>query len=233
MYVSTRHHLACLTPFISDASSAAERRFRQLDALIINQGIERKEITAIRTHYQTTYNYLLLVDEQVSRFEEEHSYEMHWTTGSQQYNDTLALTNERCYCRAIDKLELLVVQQLLELTKLSMSVIGTYHCPLNAVEDPDTCLAYKLHEKIGKALKTRAEAIHCALMEYNAAAGALNPPRDQLIWADVIQTVSLAEFDLLHDMCTDIRRLPWMQPARREAALLYFGIKRQGGDSAP
>jgi hypothetical protein len=42
----------------------------------------------------------------------------------------------------------------------------------------------------------------------------------------VIQTVSIAEFDLLRDTRTDIRRLPWTQPARREAGLLYFGIKR-------
>lgn len=85
--------------------------------------------------------------------------------------------------------------------------------------------AYKLCNKIGKALKTRAEAIHRALTDYNAAAGALAPPRDQLIWAEVIQTATLAEFDLLRDTRNDIRKLPWTQPARREAALLYFGIK--------
>jgi hypothetical protein len=75
-------------------------------------------------------------------------------------------------------------------------------------------------------LKTCSEAIHHALTDYNSAAGALNPPRDQLVWAEVIQTATLAEFDLLRDTRTDIRRLPWTQPARREAGLLYFGIKR-------
>ncbi|KAJ6459687.1 hypothetical protein C8R45DRAFT_843284 [Mycena sanguinolenta] len=63
-------------------------------------------------------------------------------------------------------------------------------------------------------------------MEYNAAASTLSPPRDQLVWAEVIKTATLAEFDLLRDTRTDIRRLPWAQPARREAGLLYFGIKR-------
>ncbi|KAJ7778073.1 hypothetical protein B0H14DRAFT_2401341 [Mycena olivaceomarginata] len=113
------------------------------------------------------------------------------------------------YRRALDKLERLVVQRLLELTKLSMSGV-----------------AYKLREKIGKALKSRAQAIQHALTEYNAAASTLVPPRNQLVWAAVIQTATLAEFDLLRDTRNDIRQLPWAQPARREAGLLYFGIKR-------
>jgi hypothetical protein len=68
---------------------------------------------------------------------------------------------------------------------------------------------YKLREKIGKALKTRAEAIRRALNDYNEAAAQLNPPRDQLTWEQVINAVTLADFDVLHDTQTDIRSLPW------------------------
>lgn len=85
---------------------------------------------------------------------------------------------------------------------------------------------YKLREKIGKALKTRAVAIQRAIAEYNSAAALLKPPRQQLTWAQVVETVSLAEFDFLRDTRTDIRTLPWADPARREAMVLYFGIKR-------
>ncbi|KAJ6458478.1 hypothetical protein C8R45DRAFT_1110006 [Mycena sanguinolenta] len=184
----------------TDGSSAAEKDFKNLDFLITRKGINGKEITAIRTRYRTTYTRLLQVEEEVSRFKVEHNYDVRWTTDSKEYNDALVLTNERRYRRSIDKLERLVVQRLLELTKLSMSGFG--------------------------ALKTRADAIHRALNEYNAAAATLNPPRNQLVWAEVVQTVSLAQFDLLRDTRTDIRSLPWTQPARREAALLYFGIKR-------
>ncbi|KAJ7277806.1 hypothetical protein C8J57DRAFT_1503643 [Mycena rebaudengoi] len=170
----------------TDASTAAEKDFKNLDALIILKGIQKKEIAAIRTRYQTTHTRLLLMDEEISRFEEENGYKTRWTTASKEYNDALALTNERRYRRSIDKLEHLVVQRFLELTKLSMSGI-----------------AYKLHEKIGKALKTRADTIHRALTEYNAAVASLNPPHDQLIWAEVIQTATLAEFDLLKDTQAD------------------------------
>ena len=85
---------------------------------------------------------------------------------------------------------------------------------------------YKLREKIGKALKTRAHAIRRALNAYNAAAAQLNPPRESLTWAKLMDTSTLAEFDLLRDSRQDIRQQPWTHPARREAMNLYFGIKR-------
>ncbi|KAJ6631847.1 hypothetical protein B0H10DRAFT_1937603 [Mycena sp. CBHHK59/15] len=157
----------------------------------------------------TTHTRLLLVNEEVSHFEVEHGFEERWDSASKEYQDALVTMGQRRYRRALDKLECLVVQRLLELTKLSMSGVG-----------------YKLREKIGKAFKTRADAIQRVLAEYNTAAAALNPPRDQLAWSQVVQTVTLAEFDLLRDTRNDIRRLPWTNPARREAGLLHFGIKR-------
>ncbi|KAJ6544859.1 hypothetical protein DFH09DRAFT_877033, partial [Mycena vulgaris] len=121
----------------------------------------------------------------------------------------LLLMGERRYCLCLDKLERLVVQRLLELMKPSMSGVG-----------------YKLREKISKALKTQAQAIQKALSDYNTAASQLNPPREQLSWAQVIQMVCLADFDILQDTRTDIRQLVWANPSHREARLLYFGIKR-------
>ena len=85
---------------------------------------------------------------------------------------------------------------------------------------------YKLREKIGKALKTRAEAIRRALDAYNSAAAQLNPPHESLTWAKLMDATTLADFDLLRDSCQDIRQQPWTQPSRREAMNLYFGIKR-------
>ena len=85
---------------------------------------------------------------------------------------------------------------------------------------------YKLREKIGKALKTRAHAIRRALNTYNTAAAQLNPPRESLTWAKLMDTSTLAEFDLLRDSRQDIREQLWTHPARREAMNLYFGIKR-------
>ncbi|KAJ7102688.1 hypothetical protein C8R43DRAFT_857483, partial [Mycena crocata] len=121
----------------------------------------------------------------------------------------LVLMSHRKYQAALAELERLVVQHLFELTKMGM-----------------TGVAYKLWEKISKALRTRAEAIHRALQAYNKAADSLNPPRERLSFAEVINKTSLAEFDLLRDTRQDIRDQLWTQPARREAGVLYYGLKR-------
>ncbi|KAJ7812348.1 hypothetical protein B0H14DRAFT_2605778 [Mycena olivaceomarginata] len=132
----------------SDAARTAERDFKNLDHLIINQGFTRKEIALVRTRYRKMWECLTMVDERQ-----------------------------------------------LNLKKSTPS----RHVPRQSTR---------------------------ALVEYNGAARMLNPPQDPLIWARVIETVLLAEFDLLQDTCIDIRRLPWTQPAQREAGLLHFGIKR-------
>jgi hypothetical protein len=123
-----------------DASAAAVIQFRNLDALIITQGINGKEITAIRTRYRTTHTRHVLVEEEVSQFEVEHGYEVRWTTASKEYNDALVLTNERCYRRALDKLKRLVVQRLLELTKLSMIGVGECFIIIRHSLMADICL---------------------------------------------------------------------------------------------
>ncbi|CAK5261820.1 unnamed protein product [Mycena citricolor] len=87
-------------------------------------------------------------------------------------------------------------------------------------------LRYKLRDKISKALRSRADAIQRALSDLNAAGARLTPARKPIAWADIVHTASLAEFDLLRETRADIRNLPWTQPLRREAASLYFGIKR-------
>ncbi|KAH9923377.1 uncharacterized protein B0H18DRAFT_1085727 [Fomitopsis serialis] len=101
-----------------------------------------------------------------------------------------------------------VVQRLFELTKLRMSGIG-----------------YKMREKIGKALKARAEAIRKALSEYNRVAARLTPPPPSLTWHELMEMATLSEFDLLRDTRQDIRRLPWAQHTNRKAMAAYFNIK--------
>lgn len=75
-------------------------------------------------------------------------------------------------------------------------------------------------------MRTRANGIRTALEEYNKYAPTLNLPREKLSWNSIIETTSLAEFDLLRDARLDIRGLAWAQPANREAARLYHEIER-------
>ena len=85
-------------------------------------------------------------------------------------------------------------------------------------------LEYKLQEKMGKVLKICAKAIQCALNNYNEAVAQLDHPWDQLTWEKVINAVTLADFDVLHDIWMDIQLLPWTQPAHQKAMNLHFGI---------
>ena len=84
---------------------------------------------------------------------------------------------------------------------------------------------YKLHEKIGKSLKTQADAIQSALKRYNEAAALMVPPQPLLSWELVVAAVNIAEFNLLKNMPQDIRKFEWAQPANLEGMVMYFKIK--------
>ncbi|KAJ6550351.1 hypothetical protein B0H10DRAFT_1737983, partial [Mycena sp. CBHHK59/15] len=121
----------------------------------------------------------------------------------------LVVTTERRYRAAVAEVERLVVMRLFELTKMGMSGV-----------------AYKMRDQISKALKTRSDAIRRAIGIYNEAGATLTPPRERLVFADIINATSLVDFDMLRETRQDIREQAWTQPARREAMVLYFGIKR-------
>jgi hypothetical protein len=191
----------------------------------VNNGYTRPQIALVKRRHTSAHEHSLIVEEQVCDHEEEHEITERWISGSKNYEEALILLAERNYRLALDKLESLVVKRLFELTKLGMGGVGTLFS-LEVSFSSHPFLGYKLREKISKALRTRAEAIRTALRKFNVAGSQLNPPRAHLTWASVIETVSLAEFDLLRDTRQDIRRLPWAQPANREAMVLYFGIKR-------
>ncbi|KAJ7602643.1 hypothetical protein DFH06DRAFT_1276325 [Mycena polygramma] len=192
-----------------EVARTAKEEYNRMDYYITNRGWQKSEITACTRRYRGSHSRHLGVEEEVVLFFKEHDILERWNPESKEYRDALVLMTERKYRRALDKLESLVVKRLFELTKLGMSGV-----------------AYKQREKISKALRTRAEAIRTALEQYNHAAAQLNPPRPRLAWSEVVNTVALADFDLLRDTTTDIRNLPWAKPANREAMMLYFGIKR-------
>ncbi|KAJ7698303.1 hypothetical protein B0H17DRAFT_1196887 [Mycena rosella] len=210
-FQQTADYMELLQKLFSASISAdqAKADYIRLDFNIINNGYTKKEITGVRTRYRTSWTKYTNSEEDTARFEEEQGIEIRWAVDSPQYRDALVLSTERRYWAAISEVERLVVQRLFELTKLGMSGV-----------------AYKLRDKISKALKTRSDAIRRAISIYNDAGAALNPPRERLTFADIIHTTSLAEFDLLRETRVDIREQAWTQPARREAGVLYFGIKR-------
>jgi hypothetical protein len=110
--------------FLSAESEEAKKDYNRLDYGIVNLGWTRKEIARVKTRYRTTHTRWLAVNEETLRLEEELNIETRWLPGSSQYDEAVVLMTERKYRRALDSLELLVVQRLFELTKLGMSGIG-------------------------------------------------------------------------------------------------------------
>ncbi|KAI0083349.1 hypothetical protein BDY19DRAFT_987928 [Irpex rosettiformis] len=133
-----------------------------------------------------------------------------WTPQHPQYQETLRYIQARRFHRALDKVQRLVVQRLLEMTKANASG-----------------MSYKLRTSIGKAMKTRSKAIHNALKKYNVLASQMNPPAPILEWKDVMNYTFVSEFDLLHHMYShkDISQLPWAVQVNREIAGKYYKIK--------
>ncbi|KAI0083766.1 hypothetical protein BDY19DRAFT_998324 [Irpex rosettiformis] len=116
-----------------------------------------------------------------------------WTPQHPQYVETVRYMQTRRFHCALDKVQWLVVQRLLEMTKANASG-----------------MSYKLRTSIGKAMKTRSKAIHTALKKYNVLASQMHPPAPVLQWKDVMNYAFVSEFDLLHHTYShkDISQLP-------------------------
>ncbi|KAJ7077509.1 hypothetical protein B0H15DRAFT_955006 [Mycena belliarum] len=134
-----------------------------------------------------------------------------WLPDSQEWIDAAVMVRRRRYQRALDHLQGLIIARMFELTKMNMSGTG-----------------YKLRKHIAKALQARSRAVQTAVVNYNAAASRLSPPRDELTWEQVVDYAFLSDFDLLCDGREDIRDEPWAKPSGRIAMDLYFKIERAG-----
>jgi hypothetical protein len=105
-------------------SITAAQDHRNLDFHIINSGWTAPKIKDVRTRYRTTYSRTLMLEEELARFEELHSIEQRWAPTSKEYQEASVMMSERRYRRALDNVEFLVVQRLMEMTKLGASGVG-------------------------------------------------------------------------------------------------------------
>ncbi|KAI0366036.1 hypothetical protein BV20DRAFT_1056040 [Pilatotrama ljubarskyi] len=191
------------------ADRAIVEKYKSRDILLLTEQITKRQYNRIEKQYVNAQTAFIQAEEKVRRLEDVLDLDARWLPTSAEYKAVSAEVSLREYRSALDNLERLVVQRMFELKKLGMNGLG-----------------YKLREKIGQALKTRAEAIRNALAAYNKRAAALSLPRSQLNWTQIMNMVSVGEFDLLRDARQDIRSKPWAQASHREAMNVYFDIKR-------
>ncbi|KAG2357318.1 hypothetical protein BDR07DRAFT_1453152 [Suillus spraguei] len=123
-----------------------------------------------------------------------------WEIGGEEYNQFKEEASMGKYRAALSELERLVVMQLFELSKLSLS--GTdQQSPTKA-----------------------SEAIHKAITRYNIQAAALNPTCNKISWKDIADYSFLSKFDLLRHSHSDVCSNNWAKPAYREATSKYFKL---------
>ncbi|KAK1216235.1 hypothetical protein PQX77_021149 [Marasmius sp. AFHP31] len=190
--------------------SDADQALAKFNAMNRGEGnFSLQEKSRIRSKKNTTFQRWSALKEEVCNFEIDSGIAERWAPDGEEYRDALMGMSGRRYRRALEKLERLVVQRLLELTKLNMSGVG-----------------YKQRMKISQALTARAEAIKKAIAEYNHAADLLSPPRDHITWADIVQMVSLADFDLLKHTELDLAQLTWARDEYREVMHEHYQILR-------
>ncbi|KIL54725.1 hypothetical protein M378DRAFT_92014 [Amanita muscaria Koide BX008] len=89
------------------------------------------ESKKIKTHYRVTWKQLQVIEEEVLRFcyscrgfEGDHLIETRWTSEMPEYQNAVRESTRHKYSRAVDELERLVVQRLLEMAKLGIAGIG-------------------------------------------------------------------------------------------------------------
>ncbi|KIY49673.1 hypothetical protein FISHEDRAFT_40870 [Fistulina hepatica ATCC 64428] len=109
----------------------AESRIAQREFERLNEAYERNEpvsgnVGKIKARYTRTANRVVILDEEVSRLEDVMGLDGRWTPESPEFVACSKEMGERRYRRALDELERLVVQRLLELTKLNMSGVGVF-----------------------------------------------------------------------------------------------------------
>ncbi|KAJ7601802.1 hypothetical protein FB45DRAFT_682453, partial [Roridomyces roridus] len=110
------------------------------------------------------------------------------------------------YQRALDRLELLVVERLFELTKMNQSGTGeSFYLSIHL---------------------SRSKAVRNAVAKYNAAAAAVTPPRDPVDIEKVLEYAFLADFDLLRHSHHDVSRQYWARPAYRSVMNRWFQLER-------
>ncbi|KAF8190249.1 hypothetical protein K438DRAFT_1907156 [Mycena galopus ATCC 62051] len=130
--------------------------------------------------------------ELVEHLELQLKVEVHWTSSSPEWIAAAAEIRNHKYQNVLDKIEEIIVERLLEMTKIHQSGTG-----------------YKLRSHIAKALQARSKGIQNAIDRYNEVALAMAPPMPTLSWDEVVNYGFLAEFDILRDTRDSIWSRPW------------------------
>ncbi|CUA68891.1 hypothetical protein RSOLAG22IIIB_08135 [Rhizoctonia solani] len=173
--------------------------------IIEGYSIDLRRSILVTSHHesrkQTTLDQLLLLKEEVLRFEHTYGIEHRWTSTSAEWVEAEQLEHNQRFQRVVDELEQLVVQRLFELSRAGLARTG-----------------YKLRMHINKSIARRSSALKTALDRYNEVASQLVPPSPTISWKQIKDARILEDFDLIRGSRSNILQQDWTKPENRQCA---------------
>ncbi|KAL0564296.1 hypothetical protein V5O48_017755 [Marasmius crinis-equi] len=200
-------NLRRLSEATTNVELAMEIFVNETPEAVSNYSSNAADTNARETQRRHLQELRLIALEGVQALEKRLGVRVRWTPSSKEWQETETLVDNLELQQATDHLQGLVVSRLFELKGMNKAGQG-----------------YKLRQHVGKALKSRSQAIQTAVDRYNKIAGRKNLPT--LDFQTVIEYTFLAEFDLLWQGRRDIRAEPWTKPAARMLMDQYYKIER-------
>ncbi|KAJ7321591.1 hypothetical protein DFH08DRAFT_917231 [Mycena albidolilacea] len=130
-----------------------------------------------------------------------------WTSSDAEWIAAATAIKNHKYQGALDAIEKIIVERLLEMTKIHQSGTG-----------------YKMWSHIAKALQSRSKGVRNTIERYNAVALNMDPPMPTCSWDEVVNYGFLSEFDLLCNTRDSVQSQPWTRRNYRFAMDSYCMI---------
>jgi hypothetical protein len=146
-----------------------------------------------------------------------------WLEGSDEYKAVFKDVIDRKLINAIDNVERLMVQRLMEQDKLRVGSLCKFVMSYSAIS-ADSLPGYKLRTGIMVGLERRSTALKNAIATFNREAKLVGIP--MLDYKQVLSMEFLAELEFLRLRGTDIRERKWALPGVRTAMNLHFKMMR-------
>jgi hypothetical protein len=119
-FSSVNSLVSYLCPFRANSDAAAKAHSKlEYDQLAGKS--DSQTIARVKRRYRSTLFEVEMVEEEIATFEDEHGITERWTPESEAYKAASDQLSVQTFREALTSLESLVVQRLLELTKLRMS----------------------------------------------------------------------------------------------------------------
>ncbi|EJD36058.1 hypothetical protein AURDEDRAFT_154702 [Auricularia subglabra TFB-10046 SS5] len=145
-------------------------------------------------------------EQAVLDFEDRLAILTRWTPNSDEYCIAVNLRTQRACDAALEALELAFVSRINEMDDLNVRNTS-----------------YKMRTYIAREIGRRSGAITKLLDDYNKLAAAVNPPRQTLTHAEVLEATVLGDFPLLR---YDTGDQPWAQPLFRQMTRAWTSTQR-------